>query len=412
MGIITAGWGTWICEAARTVERWSWRAVPVPPGRHFVARSANWLRRGPRGSAAPLHWCREDLTKTANVRSMFLYRDCFAQGKLGSELNRFGGLVGQSQRAADDLLSFARGPGTAINGSPESQATRMVQKTGTFNGAAPTSVLVCQSNLDFMRPLRSGGMNLIVTSPPYNIGKSYERRTSLDRYIKEQAKVIAECIRLLHPLGSLCWQVGNHVQGGEVFPLDVMLYPVFSHHGLKLRNRIIWHFEHGLHCTNRLSGRHETILWFTKGDKYTFDLDQIRVPSKYPAKKYFKGPKKGQLSGNPLGKNPGDVWIFPNVKNNHVEKTVHPCQFPVELVERLVLSMTKPSDNVLDPYMGVGSAPVAAVMHSRNGFGCDTEPEYVEIARQRVNLARAGLLPTRPMTRPVYDPKLPCGGHR
>jgi adenine-specific DNA-methyltransferase len=198
-----------------------------------------------------------------------------------------------------------------------------------------------------MKPLTSGSMSLIVTSPPYNIGKAYERRTSMDRYLTEQAKVIAECVRLLHPKGSICWQVGNHIQDSEVFPLDVMLYPVFRKHGLKLRNRIVWHFEHSLHCSKRLSGRHETILWFTKGDDYTFNLDPIRVPSKYPGKKYFKGPKRGQLSGNPLGKNPGDVWIFPNVKNNHVEKTIHPCQFPVELVERLVLAMTKSSDAVL-----------------------------------------------------------------
>ena len=58
---------------------------------------------------------------------------------------------------------------------------------------------------------------------------------------------------------------GDHMVG-EIFPLDIVLYHLFKDHGLKLRNRIIWHFEHGLHCTNRLSGRHETILWFTKSD--------------------------------------------------------------------------------------------------------------------------------------------------
>ena len=107
--------------------------------------------------------------------------------------------------------------------------------------------------------------------------------------------MIAECVRLLHPKGSLCWQVGNHVDNGEIVPLDTVLYPVFKAHGLKLRNRIVWHFEHGLHCSKRLSGRYETILWFTKGDDYIFNLDAIRVPSKYPGKKYFKGPKAGQL---------------------------------------------------------------------------------------------------------------------
>jgi len=274
------------------------------------------------------------------------------------------------------------------------------------------ATIACQDNLDFMRPLQSESMKLIVTSPPYNIGKAYERRRPLESYVASQATAIAECVRLLHPQGSLCWQVGNHVHDGEIFPLDIFLYPVFRQHGLKLRNRIIWHFEHGLHCSKRLSGRYECVLWFTKGDDYTFNLDPIRVPSKYPGKKYFKGAKAGQLSCNPLGKNPSDVWIFPNVKNNHVEKTVHPCQFPVELVERLVLSMTNPGDNVLDPYMGVGSTVVAAMKHGRHGYGCDIVEDYVCVARKRIEALRLGRLKTRPMDRPVYDPSKPYGGHK
>ncbi|HTT80179.1 MAG TPA: site-specific DNA-methyltransferase, partial [Stellaceae bacterium] len=178
------------------------------------------------------------------------------------------------------------------------------------------------------------------------------------------------------------------------------------------RNRVIWHFEHGLHCSKRLSGRYETILWFTKSDDYIFRLDPIRVPSKYPGKKYFKGPKIGQLSCNPLGKNPSDVWIFPNVKNNHIEKTIHPCQFPVELVERLVLSLTDEGQSVLDPYLGVGTTVIAAVKNGRIGYGCDTEPKYIDVAWQRLNQFRRGSLKTRPMDRPVYDPSRPYGGQK
>lgn len=279
-------------------------------------------------------------------------------------------------------------------------------------GSDKSAHIACEENLSFMRPLKSGSMDLIVTSPPYNIGKSYERRSPLDNYISQQAQVISECVRLLSDTGSLCWQVGNHVDRGEIFPLDMVLYPIFREHGLRLRNRIIWHFEHGLHCTKRLSGRYETILWFSKTDDYKFDVDPIRVPSKYPGKKYFKGPKAGQLSGNPLGKNPGDVWIFPNVKNNHVEKTSHPCQFPIELVERLVLSLTEPGDKVFDPYMGVGSTVVGAMMHDRIGYGCDVVQEYVDITWERIHQLRAGTLKTRPMNKPVYDPSLPYGGHK
>ena len=272
--------------------------------------------------------------------------------------------------------------------------------------------IACQDNLAFMRPLPDESIDLIVTSPPYNIGKAYEERSSLKEYVRSQAQVISECVRLLAPGGSLCWQVGNHVNDGEIFPLDMVLYPIFKEHDLRLRNRIAWHFEHGLHCTKRLSGRYETILWFTKGDDYEFTIDPIRVPSKYPNKRHYKGPKIGQLSGNPNGKNPGDVWVFPNVKSNHVEKTIHPCQFPVELVERLVLSMTKPGDTVFDPYMGVGSSVIAAIKHDRVGYGCDTVQQYVDVAWDRVFDLRAGRLKTRPMGRPVYDPALPHGGHK
>jgi adenine-specific DNA-methyltransferase len=283
-----------------------------------------------------------------------------------------------------------------------------VPKLKTYRSA----VMACEDNLAFMRPLADGSMDLIITSPPYNIGKSYEKRSPLGEYVKNQAQVISECVRLMAPGGSLCWQVGNHVQSGEIFPLDLVLYPIFKEHRLQLRNRIIWHFEHGLHCTKRLSGRYETILWFTKGDAYKFDVDPIRVPSKYPGKKHFKGPKVGQLSCNPLGKNPGDVWIFPNVKSNHVEKTIHPCQFPVELVERLVLSLTHEGDSVFDPYMGVGSSVIAALKHGRIGYGCDVVQDYVDEAWSRVYELRAGVLKTRPMDKPVYNPAKPYGGHK
>lgn len=277
---------------------------------------------------------------------------------------------------------------------------------------ADKDVLIrCEDNLAFMRPLADETVQLVVTSPPYNIGKAYEKRASLDIYLSAQTQVIAECIRLLSPTGSLCWQVGNHVSNGEIVPLDLVLYPIFKSHGLFLRNRIIWHFEHGLHCQKRFSGRYETILWFTKSPQYDFDVNPVRIPSKYPNKKAFKGPRKGELSGNPLGKNPGDVWIIPNVKSNHIEKTVHPCQFPVELVERLVLSMTHPGDVVFDPYMGAGSSVIAAIKHQRFGMGCDIDASYVDLAWQRIHALRRGDLRTRPMGKPVYDPSKPRGGH-
>lgn len=260
--------------------------------------------------------------------------------------------------------------------------------------------------LELLEHIPDGAIRLVVTSPPYNIGKRYDRAQSLDEYVTAQAAVIRECVRSLATDGSLCWQTGNYVRNGEIIPLDALLFPVFRELGLKMRNRIVWHFEHGLHCTNRFSGRYETISWFTKSAPYHFDVDPIRVPQKYPNKRHFKGPKAGQLSGNPLGKNPGDVWIFPNVKHNHIEKTPHPCQFPVELVERLVLSMTEPGDWVLDPYMGVASTAVGTIRHGRRAIGAELDPEFFAIGIERVDAERRGQLRTRPMNRPVYQPPL------
>jgi len=250
-------------------------------------------------------------------------------------------------------------------------------------------------------------VKLVVTSPPYNLGKEYEEKLSVEQYIEQQEHVIKECVRVLHRNGSICWQVGNYVNNGEILPLDMILFPVFRKLGLRMRNRIIWHFGHGLHASKRFSGRYEVIIWFTKSNDYTFNLDEVRVPQKYPKKKNFKGPNRGKLSGNPLGKNPSDICEIPNVKSNHVEKTEHPCQYPIELIERLVLSMTNPGDWVLDPFIGTGTTAIAALMHNRKAIGAEIFPSYIRIAKERLELAEKGKLRIRPMNRPVYDPDDP-----
>ena len=266
--------------------------------------------------------------------------------------------------------------------------------------------LYAGDRLALLGQIPSGEARLVVTSPPYNIGKKYEKRLVFERYLEQQEATLTDAFRILASNGSLCWQVGNHIAtDGEIFSLDIHLYQACKKLGLKLRNRIIWCFEHGLHCQNRLSGRYETIMWFTKSDDYIFNLDPIRVPQKYPGKKYFKGPKTGQYSCNPLGKNPGDVWVIPNVKHNHLEKTSHPCQFPIELVERLVLALTNRHDLVVDPYLGVGSAACAALLHDRRAAGADTSIEYLKVAANRIMRTWAGTLPRRPLDRPVYVPR-------
>lgn len=282
----------------------------------------------------------------------------------------------------------------------------ILKKAEEFNNFFATDYLLLHSDVEDafkLFPLEPI-FDLVVTSPPYNLGKEYETRRSLTDYMQWQERIVSQIIPRLKPTGSICWQVGNFVSSNEVIPLDLEFAPLFKKAGLKLRNRIIWHFGHGLHAQHRFSGRYEVVLWYTMTDEYTFNLDAVRVPSKYPSKKHFKGPKIGEFSGNPLGKNPTDVWDIPNVKANHVEKSNHPCQFPVGLIERLVLSTTNTGDLVFDPFVGVGSAGVAAAIHGRRFWGVDIVEDYLVTGAARISQALNGFPVYRPHNKPLYDP--------
>lgn len=265
--------------------------------------------------------------------------------------------------------------------------------------------------------------SLIISSPPYNIRKPYERNENrtYEEYITWQTDVISSLVPKVRNDGSVCWQVGTYVSDGEIFPLDIPFIHIFRELGLKLRNRIIWRYNFGLNAERRFSGRYETLLWFTKSDEYYFNLDPVRVPQLYPGKRHSakKGSKAGQPSGNPLGKNPSDYWEFlaeadfkqepvwdiPNVKSRHPERTDHPCQFPVELAERCVLALTRAGDTILDPFLGTGASAIAAVKHDRNAIGIDREPTYLQTAQSRLDELAKGTLALRPLGKPVRRPK-------
>jgi len=238
--------------------------------------------------------------------------------------------------------------------------------------------------LEWLKSLPSGSVDCIVSSPPYNIGKAYETRAQLNVYLEKQRQVLAECSRVLAETGSIFWQVGSYSLSGTLIPLDIKFFPILEDLGMIPRNRIMWVRQHGLHARNKFSARHESILWFTKSDKFTFDLDAIRVPQKYQNKKSWRGDNKGQLTCNPLGKNPGDIWAFQNVKHNHEEQTIHPAQFPEAMVARMVLATTKPGDVVLDPYMGTGTVAVVARDHDRRYLGAEIDPDYFEVLQRRI----------------------------
>ena len=283
--------------------------------------------------------------------------------------------------------------------------------------AAQDVLFGLNDSLEFLKTVPDESVKLIVTSPPYNIGKVYEEKVKLDQYLEYQEKVAEECVRILTEDGSIAWEVGNYVYNKEIFPLDYFFYRIFKeNNGLKMRNRIIWRIEHGLHASLRFSGRYETISWYTKSDNYTFNLDPVRIPQKYPGKTYYKGDKYGQPSGNPLGKNPGDVWdivlqdweeeiwSIPNVKANHPEKTEHPAQYPIELVQRLILALTNESDIVLDPYGGVGSSALGALFLGRRAISIERSEEYIQTSIERLNAWANGTIKIRKIGTKIHEP--------
>ncbi|XMB33901.1 site-specific DNA-methyltransferase [Candidatus Saccharibacteria bacterium oral taxon 955] len=265
--------------------------------------------------------------------------------------------------------------------------------------------------LKLLKSMPDGVVDLVVTSPPYCMGKSYEDpKDDLRTFFDKHTELLPEIFRVLKEGGSMCWQVGYHVKNNVVTPLDYMVHEVIKHHldktiaeNLVLRNRVVWTFGHGYNASQRFSGRHEVIMWYTKGKDYNFDLDSVRVPQKYPGKKYYKGDKKGQFSGNPLGKNPSDVWDIPNVKAHHVEKTEHPCQFPIAIPQRLIKALSPKNGLVLDPFFGSGASAVAAALEGRRFVGSDTEKSYCDIAKARTEQAFAGTIVYRE-DKPVYEP--------
>ncbi len=283
----------------------------------------------------------------------------------------------------------------------------MDQNTKIYKRYAPDRDVVLHNGdcIPFLKTLPNSSLDLTVTSPPYCMGKEYESTKDYDHFLEihdEILPLIAEKTKLG---GSICWQVGLHVNNAEVMPLDFLVHSIISKiPGLHLRNRIVWTFGHGLHSKKRFSGRYETILWYTKGDDYTFNLDAVRVAQKYPGKTHYKGDKKGIPSGNPLGKNPGNVWEFPCVNANHIEKTTHPCQFPIALAQRLILGLTNSGDTVLDPFMGSGTTACASVLGDRKFIGCELSEDYYPIAVKRCKKALSGNLKYRPLDKPVEIP--------
>lgn len=234
--------------------------------------------------------------------------------------------------------------------------------------------------LDFLGSLPDNSVKLHFTSPPYNLGKSYGDAVGADAlrftfFHGWLMQVISEMARTLAPGGVVCLQTGKTRDWENVLmPLDVLLYEDLRRSGLTFQSRVVWEIKHGLTPTKRLAERHETILVFSKGEQVSFNPNAARTGQKQPGKRAFKGPNKGELSGNPLGAFPSDIWTdISQVMNNHPDRAhgTHPAQFPVTLAKRAILLYSQPGDLICDPFRGSGTTAVAAKEAHRSFVGAD-----------------------------------------
>ena len=247
--------------------------------------------------------------------------------------------------------------------------------------------------LDYLDSIPDKSAQLVITSPPYNVSKSYGGNAAADNmhhvmYIGWITMILSEAARVLKEGGVLAFQIGStrdHLD--QIVPIDLLIHETIMKTGLSFQNRVIWQIPHGLTPKRRLAGRHETVLIYSKGSPAHFNVNSARVPQKQPDKRAFKGPSKGKLSGHPLGAHPGDVWQIPNIGANNGEKTGHPAQMPEELCRRIIQLYTMPEDLVLDPFSGSGTTHKICVETDRKFSGCDLY--YNDI--RNIRLAKAGI---------------------
>ena len=251
-----------------------------------------------------------------------------------------------------------------------------------MDGVEPSWEILVGDCLERFVEIESGSVALVLTSPPYNIGKQYEKQLPLEDYLHWCKQWLAEIARVLTPTGAAWINLGFvEVAGrGNAVPLPYLLWPLID---LYLVQEVVWRYENGVACKRRLSPRNEKLLWLVRDpSSYRFNLDDIRDPDiRYPHSR-----RQGRLRYNPRGKNPGDVWHISKVVAGRPspERTDHPAQMPLALAERVVLACSEVGDLILDPFAGSGTTLVAAIQHGRRAIGIERDPRYAAIAEHRL----------------------------
>jgi len=238
--------------------------------------------------------------------------------------------------------------------------------------------------VDFMEKLNTQIMDLTITSPPYNIGKEYEKIQKNENYLGWCELWLNQIYKNTSPNGAFWLNLGYYEipEKGKAVPITYLLWDKTPFY---LVQEIVWTYGAGVSAKNYFAPRNEKYLWYVKNPTaYVFNLDDVRDKNvKYPFQK-----KNGKLKCNPLGKNPTNVWEIPKVtsgkKRASKERVGHPAQFPLAVLDRIVKACSNMDDLIFDPFIGSGSVAVSAIMNQRYTIGCEIKEEYLEIAKQRI----------------------------
>ena len=239
---------------------------------------------------------------------------------------------------------------------------------GTLNN------VYCKSS-EQMDELPDNSVHLMVTSPPYNVGKEYDEDLSLNEYAELLERVFKDTYRVLVHGGRACVNVAN-VGRKPYIPLNALISTLMIDIGYLMRGEIIWNksASAGVSCAwgswkspsnPVLRDVHEYILVFSKGSYRRSNANGIATIAR---DEFLDGTKS--------------VWAFPAESARRVG---HPSPFPIELPSRLIQLYTFAGDIVLDPFIGSGSTALASVQAKRDWIGYDTSTEYCELTRKRVS---------------------------
>lgn len=262
--------------------------------------------------------------------------------------------------------------------------TQVIERLGKPYFSASNCLIYNMDCLEGMAALGNGIVNLAITSPPYNIGKEYESIMETSDYVTWCSIWLEHIARLICANGAFWLNLGYIPIGGrgKAIPISYLLWdrvPMF------LQQEVVWNYGAGVAGRRFFSPRNEKFLWYLKDeDAYTFNLDLIRDPNvKYPNQK-----KNGKIKVNPIGKNPTDVWEFPKVTSGtgraSKERTPHPAQFPIAVIDRIILGCSNPNDLIMDPFLGSGTTAVVALRRDRLFVGFEIREDYCNIACERI----------------------------